>query len=314
MPSRSPLPTPRPSTSEDRLGAYSAAAASALLALSPAAEAQIVYTDVVPNDTLETGASRTIDFDGDGNDDIALVLESPFEGFVRAVVFSDDANGGGIVGVGPQGFYDYFYADVLEAGAPISDATVVQNTNTTDDGTERDDFLLASTYMGTVYGNWAGETDKYLGVRFMADVGGAATTHYAWLRLDVADATELTIKDYAFESTPDTAIEAGDTGASGPPTAVDPSALPDGYAFAPIAPNPTAGPTRFDLRLGQAERVRIEVFDALGRSARVLHDGPLAGGPAQAFTLDGGDLPAGVYAVRVVGESFDTTRTFTVVR
>ena len=39
--------------------------------------------------------------------------------------------------------------------------------------------------------------------------------HYGWARLQVAnDVTSFTIKDYAYESTPDQAINAGDIGSS----------------------------------------------------------------------------------------------------
>lgn len=307
-------PSDRPSR-DDRLVAYSAAAAGAILALSPtAADAQVVYTDLDPDTPLVTGDDLLIDFDGDDNGDLLFTVDNPFKGFFRARVVSDDANNGGVAGFGPVAAnYNYFYASVLNLGDVVSDENVVQNTNVSDSGANRDDFLLASTFNGSGYGDWAGAVDKYLGVRFTADVGGQETTHYAWVRLDVTDATDIVVKDYAFEQTPDTPIEAGDMGTPNN-TAVDPDALTDGYRFTAIAPNPVTGVSQFDVSVGRTESVRVEVFDALGRRVRVLHHGPLAGGQSRTFAIDGGDLPSGLYAVRVTGESFDTTRTLSIVR
>src|SRR5690606_40851412 len=56
------------------------------------------------------------------------------------------------------------------------------------------------------YGNWCGITDGYLGLRFVA--GG--NTYYGWARLDVAAAPDdYAVNDYAYNSPPDQAIEAG---------------------------------------------------------------------------------------------------------
>ena len=61
-------------------------------------------------------------------------------------------------------------------------------------------------------GPWLGMTNKYLGLRFQI----GANLHYGWARLDVpANATSFTIKDYAYESTANTPIAAGATGAVG---------------------------------------------------------------------------------------------------
>lgn len=290
---------------DDRLAAYSAAAAAALLALAPtAAQAQVVYTDVSPDQALATGDEYTIDFDGDGRDDVQIILDAPSATFNRALLFTDETNGGGVVGTGPSGAYNYFYASVLAAGTSISAANVVDNSNVGAAG-NRDDFLLASTFGATTYGAFRGVTDAYIGVRFQTTAG---TTHYGWIRVDAVDGTALTVKDYAYQSTPNTPINAG-MGA----TATEPDALAEGYRFSPLAPNPTTGRAAFELTVGQPEAVRVEAFDALGRSVAVLHDGPMAAGQTARLALDASALPAGVYSVRVAGESFTTSRLATVI-
>ncbi|WP_412062718.1 T9SS type A sorting domain-containing protein [Rubrivirga sp. IMCC45206] len=308
------------SPSSDRLAAYSAAAAGALLAFAPvAADAQISHTEV--DEPLTTGSTRDFDFDGDGNVDAQLVLDSPGAGFTRALIFTDESNGAGVVGMGPVTTnYNYFYATPLDMGEAISGSNTIQNTNVGSAG-NRDDFLLTSSFNGTPYGSWqGGVTDKYIGVRFTANAGTpSASTHFAWIKMDVASSTQARLKGFAFEQTPDFPINAGDEGAAPPPpppppTATEPDALAEGYAFTPVAPNPITGRSTFEVTVARTEQVTVDVVDALGRTVRTLHDGAIAGGQDKeiAFVSDG--LPTGIYVVRVVGESFDTTRTVTVVR
>jgi len=58
-------------------------------------------------------------------------------------------------------------------------------------------------------GQFPGAGDKFLGVKFTI----GASTHYGWLRLDMsANSDSITIKDFAYESTANGAILAGDTG------------------------------------------------------------------------------------------------------
>ncbi|MDX1532073.1 MAG: T9SS type A sorting domain-containing protein, partial [Rhodothermales bacterium] len=83
-----------------------------------------------------------------------------------------------------------------------------------------------------------------------------------------------------------------------PMTAAEGAAPPASASLSAAVPNPFREQTRLALTLGQPERVRVSLFDVLGREVRVLHDGVLVPGvrdvlvPARA-------LPSGVYVVRV---------------
>ena len=89
---------------------------------------------------------------------------------------------------------------------------------------------------------------------------------------------------------------------------------PNGAAsLSPISPNPTRADARLTLTLGAPETVTVEVLNALGQRVAVLHGGPLAAG-AHPFAVEAGALPAGVYVVRVRGETVRETRRLTVVR
>lgn len=80
-----------------------------------------------------------------------------------------------------------------------------------------------------------------------------------------------------------------------------------------LAPNPTRGTSTVRLTLGAPAAVAADVLDVLGRTVARLHDGPLAAG-THALRVDGAQLPAGVYVVRVTAGDAATTRRLTVVR
>ncbi len=67
------------------------------------------------------------------------------------------------------------------------------------------------------------------------------------------------------------------------------------------APNPFRLTTRVSIRLEREDRVRVEVYDLLGRRVALIHEGVVPAGE-HAFVLDGSRLRSGAYEVRVVGE------------
>jgi hypothetical protein len=82
-----------------------------------------------------------------------------------------------------------------------------------------------------------------------------------------------------------------------------------------VYPNPFRSRTQVTVTVEAAQRVRVEVFDVLGRTVATLHDGPLAAHAIRRFTLDGTGLASGVYFVRVTGAmGFRETRRVVLVR
>ena len=60
---------------------------------------------------------------------------------------------------------------------------------------------------GYSYGNFLGAIDKYIGVQFYI----GTQLHYGWARFDVdSTASQFTIKDYAYNATPNAYILAGE--------------------------------------------------------------------------------------------------------
>jgi hypothetical protein len=103
---------------------------------------------------------------------------------------------------------------------------------------------------------------------------------------------------------------AGSTVAPSSSVAVSPRT----HALSAPRPNPSSGRTELTLEVVDAQHVRVEVLDALSRRVATLHDGVLSAGVGHRLVLDGSVLPAGVYAVRAVGEHFTDVRTVTLTR
>jgi hypothetical protein len=80
-------------------------------------------------------------------------------------------------------------------------------------------------------------------------------------------------------------------------TAADPGAPGGLFALSAPAPNPAAGPVSMMLTMPESQVVRVEAFDALGRSVAVLHDGFLPSG-FHAMAFDASALAPGLYVVR----------------
>jgi hypothetical protein len=84
-------------------------------------------------------------------------------------------------------------------------------------------------------------------------------------------------------------------------------------ALLPAYPNPSSGAATIPFVLAAPARVRLAVYDVLGREVAVLADGPHAAGRHE-VAFDGAGLAAGVYVVRVEAGGAVTTRTVTLLR
>lgn len=152
---------------------------------------QIVYTDVDP-DFVGDDINHGLDLDNDGTDDFVIIdVPNP------AVAIQGMITGNSFVGSQPS----YIYPFALNDGDPISSLQT-----TWFDSPAVGTLNYVSCYSGGGGSNWCGVTDKYLGLRFKIGIN----THYGWAKLDVSfSADSYTLKGYAYNTTPDEAIEAG---------------------------------------------------------------------------------------------------------
>ncbi|HLT48740.1 MAG TPA: T9SS type A sorting domain-containing protein, partial [Rubricoccaceae bacterium] len=91
------------------------------------------------------------------------------------------------------------------------------------------------------------------------------------------------------------------------------SGIPEAYTLRPVYPNPTRGRAVVPFVVPTAGRVRVAVYDVLGREVAVLADG-LHGAGAHEAVLDGAGLASGVYVVVLEGEAARATRKLTILR
>jgi hypothetical protein len=232
---RSRKQKPLPESLHRDLSLYALAAGAAgvsALALAQPAEAQIVYTPA--DETIQFHGTIPIDLDHDGVTDLTIV-DRPWAygtnhypgNSVRAV-----ARAG--AGIGRSPYQADFAADLLR-GTSIGPS---------DQFDDRAIMFRAVDPGGTYYsGSWGDAMNRYLGIRFQ--IGGEI--HYGWARLDVGlewRRIKVRLRGYAYETQPNKAIRAGDTGQD------DSGDDPSSNMLVPMQPVTTEQPTLGALALG----------------------------------------------------------------
>ncbi len=167
--------------------------------------AQIVYTDVVPDAIISGSGSYSLDLNNDGAGNFTLTVGSGIThcGFYEGHESSADATSEGESKIAKSGNYP----------TALHELEVIDNSLTWSGFSYQ---ILRFVESGTFsfcnlsYGNWSGLNDHYLGLKMVS----SGKTYYGWARLSVnvsAFAASITIKDYAFNSNPDSSILAGQT-------------------------------------------------------------------------------------------------------
>jgi len=187
--------------------------ASPIIGLSAVSQAQISYHDVNPDYELGAQAGDfaevAFDLNNDGITDFVFSVFSKYQSdsegpkFNKAGIVPFQENGNAIVGYTVTHIPNkYYYASALNVNDDINSGKHFWD-YFGDFGT-----FVYYQYPNHTFGQWNDVTDGYMGFR-LKDNGG--NTHYGWMRLDVSKAdARIVIKDYAYESTPDLGIKAGD--------------------------------------------------------------------------------------------------------
>ena len=172
----------------------------------------IIYTDIEP-DFVSDHLNTSYDFDLNNDDIIDFTLES---------IYSNSYNWDDLT---IPSYYDlYISSNLNDASGVISVTPWYANPIPLNSGKEI--FNLAYNTNGETYENWGtfiigkcekegsctdnwydwnNKNDKYLGLRFSKN----GNMYYGWVRLDVTSATKWVVKDYAYNSTPNMPILAG---------------------------------------------------------------------------------------------------------
>ena len=179
---------------------------------SASANAQIVYTDVTPDQvisatTIPSTEDYNIDLNNDGINDYKISC----------------SRSGGICPLAPSSrLYINFISDsalnsnAVVTGTSITYPLAMNFNDSISSGLSFSSFgyLRRNTSGGPctgTFGVWSYSIDRYLGLKLI--VGG--NTYYGWARMQIDVVTGIpscTIKDYAYNSIPNQPILAGDTG------------------------------------------------------------------------------------------------------
>jgi hypothetical protein len=187
------------------------AAGVAMLAMVPAAAAEVVYTPanqaVPPN---RGGTGFLLDLNHDGTADFLIVNFYSTTSAILNVWVSPEQGGNEMFSNVPG------YAAAIPAGAVIGASGRFHPAQSLD--MANDDFPI-----GNCQGPWKQAHNKYLGLKF--EINGEV--HFGWARLSVTcftpRAARVLLTGYAYETVAGKAITAGDIGSAEEQTA---SALP----------------------------------------------------------------------------------------
>jgi len=163
-------------------------------------------------------------------------------------------------------------------------------------------------------GDWPNSTDRYLGLKIILN----GHTHYGWARLSVVvdnSKASFKIMDYAYESSPDRAIIAGDKGESvvaKPPTPSSSKEQP-GSGKLLISPNPVSSSATISFSLPGSEKISVKIFDLSGKMIKTLADGKMDKGIHQ-LTWNAENAIAGIYILRLQTSSSIQTRKLVVIK
>jgi hypothetical protein len=162
-----------------------------LLALSQSSAAQVIYTPADVTITNQRGATFDLDVNGDGITDFVL------GGGVDATTFYVHAlQGNELIGHHSAGS-SVCYASALKEGRIVGAGDPPQ-------------WCVESPFDELVPGFWRNVRDRYLGFKFKVD----NKTYYGWARMGVSvNGGQVTahLTGYAYESTPNQPIKAGQT-------------------------------------------------------------------------------------------------------
>lgn len=235
-----------------------------ILLVSNNLSAQVMYTDI-PDAT--PNATFPLDLNNDSIDDFVIQMGATD----KIVCFpqNDNAYAGEFNGAN-------YFPWALNTNSFICD------TLSSWYGPNNPGFLAFSSSSG----NWIGQTDKYLALKL--NVG--TNTYYGWIRLDVvATATSFTVKDYAYESTPNTCIVTGEI----PLGIVENSS----ENYLSIAPNPFHDMTSIQTS-GNFGAGTLTIYDVFGQ---VLSNQVMSSD--ETFTFSREYLPSGIYYVSLTAKN-----------
>jgi len=148
---------------------------------------QIIYTDITD---ATPNATFPLDLNNDTIDDF-IIQYGGSEGNIGVICYPQNNNA---------------YAGEFVNGTYLSWALATSSAICPSLATWYNSSNPGTLGLGVSTGYWPGVTDKYLALKLVV----GTNTYYGWARIDViATSSSFTLKDYAYQSTPNTCIQAG---------------------------------------------------------------------------------------------------------
>lgn len=140
--------------------------------------------------------------------------------------------------------------------------------------------------MGASIGYWPSATNKYLALKLIV----GTNTYYGWARLDLLSiSASFTIKDYAYESTPNACIQAGQN-------SVGINEIKTNPIFS-IFPNPFISSTTVQT-IGNFKNATLAIYNSYGQDLKQVK---ITSG--QTIYLSRDNLPSGLYFISLTEEN-----------
>jgi hypothetical protein len=264
---------------------------------SASANAQIIYTDVIP-DSIKTctpapgsscSSTYQLDLNNDGISDFQLYQ-------FHSIILCPVPRHNSYVSVSPLGSNKVACENTQWGVCPLAlaNGVVIQNNNWYGTGglmLERHINTCDLVFQYTCH-NWNLATDKYLGLNLRV----GSNTYYGWVRLDVAlNGTSFTVKDYAYNSIPNQQILAGQTTATGISENSPSSSIN-------LFPNPATN--HLTIALGSNnKKVEVTIADISGKIIYSTIERE-----TQKIEVNTQDFATGIYVVQIQAADFIETK------
>jgi hypothetical protein len=257
---------------------------SAFLILNKFANAQIVYTNIQPNvrlscNNIPCNKNYSLDLNNDGVIDFILTT------FKEGIGFGGQ---GYMVGVKVLSLStNSILVSSISNAAALTSSDIIQSTSIWQSGMK---YLRVYYSLSGTAGNWSTINNKYLGLKF--NVNGQS--YFGWVLLSVSVSSSqatVTIKSYAYDTTPNHSILAGAT--SGARFAGE-NLRNENILPLVIYPNPVSNSTTITFSLLQSENVTLKIYDVNGRLISILANKIFEEGENE-FVWSVDELNAGIY-------------------
>lgn len=139
--------------------------------------------------------------------------------------------------------------------------------------------------LGTSIGYWPSATNKYLALKIIV----GTNTYYGWARFDLlAISSSFTIKDYAYESTPNACIQSGKTNLD---------SNENSNKNISVFPNPFISSTTIQT-ISNLKNATLTIYNSYGKALKQMKN--ISG---KTISLFRENLPSGVYFIRLTDEN-----------